>query len=92
MNRIEEHFDSYRAKVVPRMAFDIQINETRLAFYAGVASMFSILQKIGEDSITPERGEKILEEIAQELNRFGERQKEIAESKKIQESILRGTK
>ncbi len=92
MKRIEEQYESYRTKVIPKTASEVQINETRIAFYAGVASMFAILQKIGDTSITPEQGEKILEDISQELIDYGKRQRELAESRKIRDSIFRGTK
>lgn len=47
--RIEDEWKSYAATVIPENASDVQIDECRLAFYAGCNSMFSLLSRVKSD-------------------------------------------
>lgn len=47
MKYIERGWDSYRKMVVPADAPQVQIDETRQAFYAGAAILFTTLMQPG---------------------------------------------
>lgn len=69
--KISEGWMSY-LKVLPVSAPQIQIDETRMAFYAGVAVMFDILTELGngaDDNDEPEIA--VLEGIKAELDEYG---------------------
>ena len=46
MNTIQDHWFDYRKSVMPKGCSDIQIRETRRAFYAGAATMLSVMDEI----------------------------------------------
>jgi len=48
-----EGWESYRDKVVPKDAGEIQVRETMTAFYAGAARLFSFLVGIGDAGWNP---------------------------------------
>lgn len=43
MRLIQQHWESYRARVIPKDAGGVQVEETRRAFYAGAAIVFGAL-------------------------------------------------
>lgn len=48
MRRLESEWASYRAAVVPKDAGGIQVEETRRAFYAGAAALYSVVMRMLE--------------------------------------------
>ena len=74
MEIIKDGWDSYHDLVLPKNISDIQRDETRKAFYAGAAVLWtSILKHLdlsGEEEPT-EKDFDILEGIQNEINAFG---------------------
>ena len=69
MNTIQDAWLNYKSKVVPDSACEIQVNETKQAFYAGSLCAFSLLGTVAE-KYTEEQGANILEGIDKELADF----------------------
>lgn len=61
----------YRAKVIPRDAGPNQVRETRIAFYAGAATMFATMTALSE-KLPEDEAIVVLDRINSELVRFGE--------------------
>jgi len=72
MDRIAAQFESYQNEVVSREASENQVLETRRAFYAGAAAMFTIFQVIGTDRVSEAESEQILMDADHELRAFSE--------------------
>lgn len=68
--KIATEWQEYGTKVLPPNCSQIQLQETRRAFYAGVVSALHIMSKIGEDDCTEEEGATILEGLQQECEQF----------------------
>ena len=69
---IKTHWEDYRRKVIHKDASLDQINQLKMAFYAGCMQIISINEAIGEPNISEEVGIKILEAIRQELKEYRE--------------------
>lgn len=60
---VGEEFDDYRRVVIPKTAPQIQLDESRRAFYAGAAAMACLMGKVAElpeDSIEQKQFAEIL--------------------------------
>ena len=76
MNTIKEQWDSFRMLVVPADASEVQLQETRRAFYAGAEAMMRIQFNIGDKDVSEDEGVAILsachdeaEEVAQKVRK-----------------------
>jgi hypothetical protein len=66
-------WESYRAHVVPAGAEAVQINETKLAFFAGAQALFSIINAVmTEDRDVTEEDIRNVSYLDQELRDFAE--------------------
>ena len=72
MNTIQEQWESFATRVVPKDAPAIQRKEMRRAFYAGAEAMMRINFAIGHDSISEDAGIQILNGCQDECRRFAE--------------------
>lgn len=71
--RIEALWNSYRENVLPAECSEIQITETRRAFYAGVKGFLGYLLTVLDPAADPtEEDLWIMEEIERELKEFAE--------------------
>lgn len=69
--RLREQWESYRDNVLPVGAEEVQINETRLAFYAGAAALWSVVMNMLSPGAEPtDDDEQAMAEIEQELKSF----------------------
>jgi len=69
---IADAFSKYRQMVVPRQAGDVQVRETRQAFFAGATVLYTLLMGGLEDGQEPTENDlKTIETIADELQQFG---------------------
>lgn len=66
-------WQEFSRAVMPRTAGDVQRQEMRRAFYAGVEGMMKVLHEIGEDDISEEAGCQILDAIKAELLEFSKK-------------------
>lgn len=66
---IKSTWDSYKAEVVPENAHEVQVLETKRAFYAGVSSAMNIITNKVAD-MEEEEAMTYLDGIEQELNQF----------------------
>ena len=71
MNTIQTSWLSYKAGVLPAGASEVQIRETKQAFYAGSLLIFELLGTVAE-KYTEEQGANILEGINQEARNYFE--------------------
>lgn len=68
---VAESFATYRAKVIPPDAPDVQVEECQRAFYAGTYfTLMNLLHNIGDDSTTEDDGARELEKIKVECEAF----------------------
>lgn len=67
MNTIQDGWDSYCEMVVNSGACDVQIRETKQAFYAGAIHLLRIMLRLGDSSTTLDGGAAVLEGIRQEI-------------------------
>ena len=70
MKRIENLWYIFSTLTMNPQAPPVQRHEMQHAFYAGVASLFSILYGIGGEEISEEQGCKILSEVGIELEEY----------------------
>lgn len=63
-------WDSYMARVVPRGAPSMQIQECRRAFYAGAQQLMGIFDAIATDAVSEGQGVEIIERLHVELRAF----------------------
>jgi hypothetical protein len=70
MNTIQSSWESYQAQVMPKDAPDVQVIETRRAFYAGCQTILGIMYGIGDDSISEDAGIQMIETLHQECQLF----------------------
>jgi len=72
MRHIETGWNSYRKMVVPSEASDVQVRETRQAFFAGAAILFESLMIMLEPSDEPtDTDMQRMEDIQSEIDEFG---------------------
>lgn len=69
---VETLWQAYVEACELKTAPAIQLQETRRAFYAGVAGMLSVAGDVADMDLPDEAGAALLETIHQELVRFGE--------------------
>lgn len=72
MNTLKEAWEDYRRKVVPKTAGENQVIETRRAFYAGAAAMFSLFALTREQSVNKAAAAAFLEGLRQECLAFSD--------------------
>ncbi len=70
--RIEVQWDSYRRDVVPVNAPDIQVRESKRAFYAGAQALMTVCKAISTERVSVEEGARILDQAERELLQFKE--------------------
>ena len=69
---IEIGWNSYRAKVVPGDASDVQLTETRQAFFAGAAVLFEGIMAGLDNTAEPTDGDmQRMADIQAEIDEFG---------------------
>ena len=79
MKLIERAWESYARMVVPKGADELQIKETRQAFYSGASILFSIMTGVhffdgepGDDDIEPtDTDMQLMSDIQAEIDAFG---------------------
>lgn len=74
MTIVHDLWSIYKKNVVPEDASQVQLKETRQAFFAGAWAIFSTLPELleeGEDAT--ERDMRVMESIALELHEFNEK-------------------
>jgi hypothetical protein len=71
--RIREAWERYRRDVIPEGAGEVQLRETRLAFYGGAQALFATLTGGLSDGSEPtETDLAMMSELDQELRQFVE--------------------
>lgn len=71
MKHIEELWLSYKDEVLPPGTSEVQISETRNAFYAGAGSLFKvIIERAGDEGTPDEVGCKVMDELKEEIAGF----------------------
>lgn len=68
MKRIEAEWQSYKTMVVPPDAEEVQLKETRKAFYAGAVGLFDIL--MSQQGAGEQHYFQLLDDIKEELEQF----------------------
>lgn len=72
MRHIETGWNSYRKMVVSSEASDVQVRETRQAFYAGASILFESLMMVLEPGDEPtDTDMQRMEDIQSEIDEFG---------------------
>lgn len=67
-SHVAREWDLYRRTVLPADAGDVQVSETRRAFYAGVFSLFTTFVALGQ--YPDDEGEAVLAGILRECHAF----------------------
>ncbi|MFN6560050.1 MAG: hypothetical protein RMY28_009600 [Nostoc sp. ChiSLP01] len=67
---ISSQWQSYETQVLPKGCSAIQLQETRRAFYAGVASVLAFMAQISNEDISEDEGADIIEALMQESRDF----------------------
>jgi hypothetical protein len=71
LETVAESFATYRAQVIPPAAPDVQVEECRRAFYAGVYfCLLNLMHNIGDESTDEEQGIVELEKLKAECEAF----------------------
>jgi hypothetical protein len=68
--RIEQEWQEFEKKIMPKNAPEIQRKEMRRAFYAGAWTMLKLVQSLGADGIPEEDAIGVLEEVDKECIEF----------------------
>lgn len=70
---IESAWINYRAMIVPADAGDVQVNETRQAFYAGAACLFQTIMVMLDPGTAPTDADmQRMSDVQTELDAFGQ--------------------
>lgn len=73
MKTLAQHWDAYRAMVVPAGASAYQVQETQAAFYGGASMVILELLTIGDDdSIDEDKATAIMEGLHDECEEFAQ--------------------
>lgn len=73
---VEEGWESYRERVVPKSAGEAQVTETRRAFYAGSAFLLAqVMLRLGPGEDTTDEDLAMLDGIHEELVAFARSQR-----------------
>lgn len=67
---VRQAWESYRDAVIPKDAPEVQLIETRRAFYAGCWSMMTSFREIGTDAVTEAAGVEYMESLYHEFREF----------------------
>lgn len=67
MNTIQAAWDSYSTNVIPKDASSIQIRETKRSFYMGASALLEIQFNIGDETISEDAAQHILEGVCDEI-------------------------
>ena len=78
MRTIQGYWASYEREVVPASASEVQRVETQRAFYAGAASVLTIVEGVGDERVSEDAGVAILTGLKDELGAFFTAQCEAA--------------
>ncbi len=71
VERVAESFATYRARVIPPSAPEVQVEECRRAFYAGAYFLLmNVAHNIGDDSTSEDQGIVELEKLKAECEAF----------------------
>ena len=71
MNIIENSWLSYKKRVVPKDASETQIRETRIAFYAGVVTVWTLFEKLDYSTGEPTKEDlQMLDSVDKEVKDF----------------------
>lgn len=70
MRSIGDQWSSYQKQVLPLGASEVQINECRMAFYAGAFAMMQVFTSIGEPDVSEEAGMALIESFNQEFAEY----------------------
>lgn len=70
MRTVQEQWEDYKEKVLPKDAPAIQVSECRLAFYAGVVSFKHVMQEIAYAGLSDTAEMAVLMGIEEELREF----------------------
>jgi hypothetical protein len=71
MKHIKEGWEDYKARTIPPdLPFD-QMMEAKMGFYSGASSIyFRLMNSAQNPNVTQEQGEKLLDDIAEEIRNF----------------------
>jgi len=67
---IEEFWQAYKEKLVPKNASEYQIKIIQMAFYAGCMQIMSINEGLGQPGVSAEYGCMVLSAIHKELKEY----------------------
>ncbi len=67
---IKKMWEGYKAQYIHPKASEIQLKETRYAFYAGVIAMMEINKAIGDSRVSEKRAINYLNQLERELETF----------------------
>ena len=70
MNTVQQFWESYQSIVIARDAPEVQIKETKRAFYAGSAAALALFDAIGQDIISNDGKDAMIEGLLEELWHF----------------------
>jgi hypothetical protein len=63
-----EQWARYRATCVPADAGPAQVEHTRLAFFAGAMVVYGVMLAVGDDTVSDERAEAIIDAVGRECH------------------------
>ena len=70
---IKAMWESYLKQIVPDDAHETQIEETRRAFYAGAAILYTGIMNMLDESANDTQGDiDLMEDLAHEIHAFGQ--------------------
>ena len=81
MLMIEKAWEGYRKFCVAPNAGEVQVRETRAAFYSGFITMFEINMKMAEPDFHEMRAMNWLSDLQAEINRYIKGVKEATEKR-----------
>lgn len=73
LRSIEQEWNDYAAKVIAKDAPEVQLRETKMAFFAGAWALFTALEEISEPHISEAEGEAYLTARRAEIRAFVDR-------------------
>ena len=71
-NALQEAWEDYRDRVVPKDPAAGQVTETRRAFYAGAWAVLCEVKRLGADEVTEDEGVAALAAMVEHGERFFE--------------------
>ena len=70
MNTVQQQWETYQSDVIAQDAHEIQIKETKRAFFAGVGAALALFETIGHDSISSDGKDAMIYGLFDEIGRF----------------------